>query len=652
MKTTVIITLFLVSFSVLQAQNAFYDALYLKSRNDPELQKIVLTKEVKQLLLTYYSGKNEDDIDEDLLNQNPFFKNLFLFRATAGDRTSFTSGILSSIGGLDVTNIADGMARFMVERAKKELNVFFFDKFRDRLDTIVELQILFPNTASQLRIIGSEIYNYNAYITSLRESFEKDLSALFVNLPKLMDEEKYVKALDGFPELRLILKSSFYIISQLNSDVHPGDIIHEFPKDFGKDHVPDNFYNSIQVLDLFSQNLRSKDKNKYWIGSDSITMLFEETTFRIYMGLIYQRTSDNIVFITNSGPVNFKSDVLKPFGDNWNAANGDIKKFKDYISGFGSKIDAVNVSLKGIKSKSKDGQGSYKEIYLFINASLDFIDYSVSFGELPYIHDKVKSSNFFGFYHTYSFVARQGSDLYRSINNRDYGSAILNVIIICDTIFPDRIMNGQYNPIQSNTKNILKYGTFMANIVNAKSSQDVESIIESVALPAGSSRIKRESRFNIALNSYLGLYVGHEFVQGVTNWPVINNYAVSAPIGVSFTWGGLKCKPKSAGWGIGGFISIVDIGALASFRITANDSVDVAPNIKLQDIIAPGAFFTVNFPKSPFTLAIGSQVGPLLRSVDESSHELAKNVYWRLGMTLTVDIPLLNIYNQEKRKKN
>jgi hypothetical protein len=702
-----------------------YDAIYLNENwnNQANIDTI-------KLILQNYSINNSSDLDN-----NPFlkvaFKGLYDIKVKVvgvhGGEGLGKADLLSGIGGLDVTNFADGMARFMVERAKTELNVFFFDKFRDRLDSTIELRILFPNTYQQLRIIGSEIYNYNAYITSLRESFEKDLAALFVNLPKLMDDKKYERAFDDIPELRLILKSSFYIISQLNNDVHPGDIIHEFPKEFGKDIFPDNFYNSIKVLDLFSQSILSKDKSKYWIGTDTLTLLLNEKTFRIFMGLIYQNTSDNIVFTTNSGPINFKSDVLKPFGSGWNAIDDKVNKYKEYIRDFGSKVDAINVSLKGIKSKSKDGKGSYNDIYIFINASLDFFDYTVSFGKLPYIKEKVEKSSFFNFYYKYSFVARQGSDLYLNINNRDYGLAILNVINISDTVFTSKIIhntavgivekhstiidaemikndnerqalekkikvekeekkikelnqdldvvskksdklkqqqekltparkteliNEYSNAIESTKKWVLKYGTFMANITNAKSSQEVESIIESVAMPAGSSRIKRVSKVNIALNSYLGLYVGHEFIEGVTNWPVINNYAVSAPIGVSFTWGGLKCKPKSAGWGIGGFISVIDIGALASFRITANDSVDVAPNIKLQDIIAPGAFFTLNFPKSPFTLAIGAQVGPLLRSVDESSHEVAKNAYWRLGMTLTVDIPLLNIYNQEKRKKN
>jgi hypothetical protein len=605
--------------------------------------------------------KNDPALTEGMVlnkfRSNPFFGKQIdtLLDAGAGaDISSLLTNPISAVGGLDVTNLADGMARFIVNRAKKELNVFFFDKFRNRLDSIPELQILFPNTAQQFRIIGAEIYNYNAYITSLRESFEKDLSGLFVNFPKLLDDPKYAASFNDFPAWRLILKGSFHIISQLNNDVHPGDIIHEFPAEFGRDKVPENFYHAIQLLDVFSQSVRSADKNKYWIGSDSLNLLFDRITFRLYMGLVYQNTPDQIVFTNGQDTVNFKTDLLKKFGDNWK--DDDILTYKNYIRDFGSAIEAVNISLKGIRGKSNDGKASYNDIFLFISASLDFFDHAVSFRELPYIPKTIKNSGFFNYYHTWSFVARQGSDLYLNINNRDYGVAILNVIGIYDTIFSGPfILNAAkgedyYLSMASTKKWILKYGTFMANITRAKSSAEVESIIESTALPAGSSRIKRESAFNIALNSYLGMYVGHEFIQGISNWPVVNNYAVSAPIGVSVTWGGMKCNPKSAGWGIGGFISIVDLGALASFRVTDDTTASVAPTIQLQDIIAPGAFFTLNFPKSPFTLAIGAQMGPLLRSVDESSHVVSKNAYWRVGMTLTVDIPLLNIYNREQHR--
>ncbi|MFX8731580.1 hypothetical protein ABTM48_20530, partial [Acinetobacter baumannii] len=57
---------------------------------------------------------------------------------------SYPSGLLSSIGGLDVTNIADGLAKFLVKRTKQELTIAFFSKFDSLIAKYPDLQTVFP----------------------------------------------------------------------------------------------------------------------------------------------------------------------------------------------------------------------------------------------------------------------------------------------------------------------------------------------------------------------------------------------------------------------------------------------------------------------------------------------------------------------------
>lgn len=66
-------------------------------------------------------------------------------------------------------------------------------------------------------------------------------------------------------------------------------------------------------------------------------------------------------------------------------------------------------------------------------------------------------------------------------------------------------------------KKFSKYGTFAANIANAKNSDDIENAIEAIALPSGSSQIKRQSAFNIDLNAYLGLFGSGNYIGGNQN---------------------------------------------------------------------------------------------------------------------------------------
>ena len=219
-----------------------------------------------------------------------------------------------------------------------------------------------------------------------------------------------------------------------------------------------------------------------------------------------------------------------------------------------------------------------------------------------------------------------------------------------------------------------KYGAFMATMVQAKSSDDVEKVIEAFALPTGSARIKRESVFNVSLNAYTGLYGGYEHIKGIDNncWQ-FNSYGVTAPIGVAiskghsiffFGTGENNWAKGKKGWSTSLFISLVDIGALASFRfkddstiIKSNSTTDTlstsqVPTIQLKDIISPGVFLSIGIPKSPLSVNFGAQMGANLRKITSSNGtsqiDYNDKIYWRYSISVCVDIPLLNFYTKSK----
>lgn len=57
------------------------------------------------------------------------------------------------VGSLNVTNIADALARFLIKRGKEELNVAFFNRMRDFLERNEECKTLFPSTTEFLKNI-------------------------------------------------------------------------------------------------------------------------------------------------------------------------------------------------------------------------------------------------------------------------------------------------------------------------------------------------------------------------------------------------------------------------------------------------------------------------------------------------------------------
>jgi hypothetical protein len=705
MKKRHIVWLFLLFSIQSLAQNAYYDALTLSSYvKDGEFKNDANSRtEITSILLNYleYESLDPASILHEYNDLNPFIKVLINDQkidlgGASGEKDisrddySSIKSLTNSIGGLDVTNIADGLAKFMVERTKQELNAYFFDEFKVQLENSVELQTLFPQTAMHLSAIGKEIYNYNAYIQGLRESFEFDLSNLFVQAPKLIDTPKYKAALDKFPELRYILKTSFYIINELDKNVHPGDILHQFPDQFQSDNAPANLKNGIHVVDLFSQSLRSKSKESYWISAEELKLLNDKTVFRIYLGLIYQKMPDNIIFeysVENvKKTLNFKTE-LKSLGEKSNDYEKNILQYQKYIQNLGLEISKTETALKNLNNSTNKKNPDPKDLYAYIQSCLNLVNYSIKISDLPYIKELVQNdSEIFQSIMQYTSIANHAANLYLNVSERNYGTAIISLTQIVEALLNDEVvnlivsekyndklvsLNELYEPksskhasekgilekeketqkaeLKNTSQMLLKYGSFMASIVQAENSEDVQTIIESTAMPAGSFRVKRESNMNVSVNGFLGFFGGYEFIENAeNNFP--NNFALSAPIGISITKGAcsklvLNKKNKDKGLAHGLFVSIIDIGALASFRF-ADDSSEVASKVELKHILAPGIFYSLHFRNSPLTLTLGGQMGPLLREVTASDFKTEDNFYYRVGFSLVVDIPLFNLYNR------
>jgi hypothetical protein len=193
---------------------------------------------------------------------------------------------------------------------------------------------------------------------------------------------------------------------------------------------------------------------------------------------------------------------------------------------------------------------------------------------------------------------------------------------------------------------LLKYGNFMANMIKAKNSDDVEQAIESVALPVGSATIKKHSAFSIALNAYVGPYLGSEKIRGVDATSKTNAYGLTAPIGFSINSGWLKSK--TYGFSVSAFFSVIDLGAPVAFRFADNKTEEI-PTIQLKDIISPGAFLSIGIPGVPLSVNGGWQMGPNLRKLTGSAATATSDRYDRFSISLVVDIPIFNIYKTQSK---
>jgi len=678
-KFFTLISIFWILSLISYSQTPYYDAIFLNknciSTNDTTfLFNPECVSELSAILRNYLPEEIRDDpLSEsqilEIFSENPFWgeqiKEVAIGGVSAND-AKFLSSAVSSIGSLDVTNFADGIARFIVARTKQELSTSFFERFKRDLDSIRQIQLLFPATYMALRVIDKEIYNYTSYLILLQKSFQKDLTLLIPNIENTIKDKSMNIVFNKYPEIRIILLDALYLVKEFSGGKHPGEIIHNYISNQANidslSKVSPNLYPALQALDLFSQSMRSKQVEQYWISPDSLKLLFlDNVTVTLYLGFIYEQASQIEPDITFN-QTKFIT-ILENFQTN-------TKPYQDYLTSIISKGSNANYYYKIIKDKQLSGKDKpdYQDYYSLYEATLGVLESLVQIPVLSSYELDSKLGNYFN-------SARSLGNIYVDIYEKQYTSAVLelsslytilisekiqsDIIAISDKIknMPDSAIKEQLKSekaklenIQKGVSLILKYGTFAATIAGAENSDEIHAAIEAIALPVGSARIKRESDFNVALNAYCGLFGGMERIKGVDDKYKINSFGVIVPIGISISSGKSKFfylpVNRKGHFSHTLFLSVIDIGALTSFRF-ADDSTATVPDIQLKDIISPGVFYSLGIPKVPLSLNFGFQIGPLLRKVTATTNTISDN-YTKFSISLCVDIPVLNLYNNIK----
>lgn len=622
----------------------------------------------------------------------------------AKDLGSAHSGLGSNLLGLDVTTLADGVARFLVKRTKEELSIAFFDKFAKELTRHEDLRDMFPATYNLFQAIGTEIYNFNSYINNLREAFRSDLQSLDEHLPALINNHPEI--FNENEGLKIALLTGSYVSVSVRDGMHPGDILAGYPIENFSDAKTEDMKllkGAFQTLQLLSESLQS-DLNStalYWITPDRMKELTSDpSVMKIYLGLLAQRSK------THYGTIPFnKSYTLYGLLNNQELVsrfNTDYPSYKNYFTELYTRFKNLTEITQKYRSNIPD---SVKVEYFsrYAKETARLIEHCTSIGKLPALGKMDELKSLPTKTEVYFQITYELCDLVVSINRKEYAKAVNHAIVIYNKtvkspsltnklvikdikgskkteVLSDLQKSSQTTPdksisefvkdnsaikeatsqseVSDETGAILvamaRYGAFMANIVKAKTSEEIAEAIEAGALPAGSSRIKRETRFNVSLNSFVGLHWGDEKLKQPLNSSITPGwgriYGLSAPIGIAVSKG--LGKSKSYG-SLSLFASVIDIGALASFRFQ-DDETEELPTVRLQNILAPGVHLVYGIPKTPLSIGYGWQKGPQLRKVNVPDpnnpggfvNELANGYRWTVF--IAVDIPLLNFYSKTK----
>jgi|GEM_PF-1191872 len=659
-KIFIIASIILASnYTIRAQQSAYYDAMFIYTNCYSEDDGLFTNRsDLFAVLQKYYRS---DTLSEEELKKNPFFKKFVPeFGRITGGRGVFSESA-TSLGNLNVTNFADGLAKFLVARAKEELNVAFFRKFQEYMQGYPEVKIIFPATSAILSKIYS--YQYTIFLPALRAGFQKDMNSFsehFLELRNLTATdchsnascESRISALTSFLNDNPVGKSivSTLIVSDnLVRGINPAEMLDNIEADRICLGQSDNFSNIIRFSNLISNSLRSKEPEEVWVTKDEIkTLVTNDVTFQIYMGLIY--ASNEI----RDSPISFSLEdgSSLPLEKLLRDASVDLTYYtevKNNIKAIGNLAAQTSFFAKKIRINNSESNPSSILIYADYASSLsDLLKHTVTFFDSK--NQKLKQD-----VNLFTTLIDDATDACYDIKSQNYTALVLHTSDILGMLLQDKF---------SYKDDFIKYGTFMANIIEADNSNEVKEAIEAAVLPVGSSSIKRETYSNISLNAFIGPMVGMEYLPGLTQNQMAPVVGITAPLGLAFNWGnqgnGKRDEPITTrmrnGREVGGksyslFFPLIDVGALSTFRIS-DDSSNVAADIKLANIIAPGVYFYWGLGKVPVSIGLGAQVGPQLRDINAEVVNIDKNFYVRAGLNVVVDIPFFNFYTRNSRTKN
>jgi hypothetical protein len=595
-------------------------------------QEIQANKET----LAYNSNKLDEITSSKILAKADLSKITQSVASTTSSALLLAAGSTagSASGASFETMSLDAMAKFLAERFKEEIKIYFFEQLQKVMNTedYKILRSLFPQTTSLLDSIES--YTYANNIGILRNAFISDFSNSPYNLEELIRDE-YSTEFAGNIETQyvyLLLK----VIDDIKNNRHPAIIIRNIPEDrFFKDNANRNLLSAIKALKIISEGLRdTASAENGWI-SGKVFQAVKADRLNIFLGLIYQSLKD--LEITPESGTSVKLV---------NIVSANKQNFNNLISSFIEQANNIDNSLKLIKTQRAKGEKDDLK---------NFIEYyRISYGLIPLFMNQLQlviqdSKQVQKINEIYLSKVGPISNtilcILSSIDEKNWYGVFGNTIFLLEQSLPEKV-KGQFSAL-------IKYGNFMANVAVADNSEDIKKAIETIALPVGSYSIKRKSYMTISLNGYVGANIGEEkaFNNKSSAWAFTTGFL--APVGLNWSFRSQdRNSTKSSEWSWSLFASIIDLGAITQFRLD-NDSVQLPPAITFSSIFAPGLFFACGIKDCPVSIIAGFEYTPQLRKLTYTTNNNttateSANAF-RISLGVAVDIPIFNFYVRQFR---
>ncbi|MBF9141278.1 hypothetical protein [Hymenobacter properus] len=619
--------------------------------------------------------------------------------------------------------IIDGTARFLADRLKQELNATFFQHFATLLhdSAYVELQWLFPSTA---RLLSSGAADYSTVVQTLRGTFERDLRELLFNYGTLLENQQfYTRRLNLGPEAERLLHftyASSRALYYLTHGAHPADLLNRLQQDLTRNGLLANNAPLAQTLTLtnaLSEALLDGNVlDQHWLPTQQVEALLRTPATReLLLGVLLERIKQTQQ-LANVAKWLLKPTVFRPLVFDFVVLSGQLE----------SQAQLLRERAKQAPLRAADFaplcQTMLSSLEWATQRSNALLVQANDPGRMsdPQLQARLALYRSIGDALLQGFVAADGGD---------YGVALSNLLdVVLLSLGQEKAPAGGGNigpaldaearlrqlPQPARTQllslpQLVRYGSFMAAVAQAKNADDVKSALEAAALPVGSSSIKRLSFSSFSINAFTGVTTGAEYAyltqaQRVAGLPDVNywryNLGPTAPIGLSWAWGlrgaalpvrrralltptswllpATRQRQRAArnrrldqayryydidgeerylrGAAVGVFVSVIDLGVPVLLRFNDPHAAPLPSNIGFRQVLAPGLFGFYHMRGTPLSLFAGAQFTPQLRELrqltpdsargNRSFNNLDARNSIRLNVGITVDIPLFQLYTR------
>ncbi len=100
----------------------------------------------------------------------------FIYTPVRSNGQVGAAALLTKLGNVDVTPQAEALAKVYVDYIKKDLDIYFFERFTLLINQYPELRVMFPATSTYLDNVPN--YQYTNLLSAMRSAFVKDLRTL------------------------------------------------------------------------------------------------------------------------------------------------------------------------------------------------------------------------------------------------------------------------------------------------------------------------------------------------------------------------------------------------------------------------------------------------------------------------------------------